>query len=188
MFKFIAIFLAINLLTSSCRKKVEKDVLTYEETLGFTPHCYNNQMDFDEVGTDCGGECEPCEQNYPTCEIIPDVFDLEYGLLIVPVTSYSSTGPGWSDQYVFTAFADEGRYLEFTFEGKINIMNYYKGTNSVFLDPDEVGIKYGTDAGTTLYCGYEERLYVNLEDDHYILSGCDMVFSSGLHISFKLTF
>jgi hypothetical protein len=186
MVKPIPILILSCLIVFGCRKKEVRDVLTYEETTGINPNCYNNLMDFDELGTDCGGECEPCQIDDVPCEITPNEFNYEDGWYTLPIESTAINGPDGENRYEYIAYAEEGRYMSFLFEGKINLANKY--TNSGLLYSDEVQIKYRTNAGTNLFCVYGERLYINFEDGHYIFSACELGFSSGLHISFKLTF
>lgn len=66
--------LAILIGAISCKSNLEKDSVTPTDSL--PNHCYNGEMDEDELGADCGGSCGgQCNSREAPCSIGDDMFN-----------------------------------------------------------------------------------------------------------------
>lgn len=179
----------------SCRKKILRDVQTLED-IGAV-HCTNFKQDADELGVDCGGECEPCAQQTPPCTLNDDEIDI-YTVFNVQTLSVDGektlTVDSLSGTYTFLAYTGTGttEYLEIIFNSKPDITKTYKD-HELLATTGSVSVIYHSNSALDRYAHGE--LFVNHENGKYTLSSCDADFYnpwSGSSIqatqSFKVTF
>jgi hypothetical protein len=64
--KKLLLFALVLTVAAGCKRK--QDLVEPEGTLAKHPaHCYNQLLDGNESGIDCGGDCDPCNIPTPTC-------------------------------------------------------------------------------------------------------------------------
>jgi hypothetical protein len=86
--KKLLFLLFIAAVAFGCKRK--QDLVEPEGTLAKHPaHCYNGSLDGNELGIDCGGDCDPCNIAVPTCT--PAANTLKIG-----TSSYATTGSSCS--------------------------------------------------------------------------------------------
>jgi|GEM_PF-2656116 len=178
-FAYFAILslLAVTLVFGACRKKVLREEATLPEIV---EHCFNNVMDEDELGTDCGGAgCDSCEANLPPCELPENILRMRHGPTIQNLTLYNTSHSVVGSHWFFRAYIDESdlEYIEFEFASKPNLTTTYAGqVEGSFLEQDEVFIQfYGYSSADMFGTG---EVYVNLVGDSYVISSCDYSFQS----------
>jgi hypothetical protein len=82
--KKLLIVLFISAAVAGCKRK--QDLVEPDGKLAKHPaHCYNGLLDGNELGIDCGGECDPC--NFPTPTCTPASNTIKIG-----TSTYATTG------------------------------------------------------------------------------------------------
>ncbi len=198
MNKFTAFLFSVLIITFfSCRKK---EHIEYNDKSDFqNPHCYNEKMDTNELGTDCGLDCKPCEQIYPPCTLPKDTlrvfntFDVINikidSTSIVESTDYTTYYAYGLDNYGYPVF------LEIKMKSKPDISKKYFGKTT-----DNCSSEIGS---TCVYIAFHRYgankrtgtgdVYINYDNGHYIFSSCDYDFSelnsqAGFNQRFNITF
>jgi hypothetical protein len=188
-FLLIVALLFLNaLMNAGCLKK-EKREGDYAIDLGGV-HCQNNIMDANELGTDCGGSCAPCEQNKAPCTLAPNTLYIqnETGSLEAKelVTSNIDTLENGHLQFLATLDNSINGLIQLTFNQKINLAQTYTGTEFDQSSGNFVQVVY-TESG------WDDRLgsgtvYVYIDDEgKYIIESCSYKFqpSSPQFIEFQ---
>ena len=162
---FLSLFLVI-ILAGSCRKKELRDVTTLED-LGII-HCSNGVIDEDELGLDCGGECEPCVELTAPCTLNDNEIKIFQGFTGVETLTFTDEKTLEIDQfngsYIFKAYTSGWEYIRITFPGKPDISRTY--------DDDDI---------TVVHTGNFDRyfhgeMFVNYENGNYVMTCCDADF------------
>ncbi|MFK8039107.1 MAG: hypothetical protein AB8B74_12505 [Crocinitomicaceae bacterium] len=190
----VLLILSLTLLVLfGCRKKVLRDVVTVD-SLGVI-HCSNNIFDGDELGLDCGGSCDPCQQLKAPCELTNNEINVFTGF-VVQSKSFTANKTleidSLTGEYTFKAYTDGTDYLEFYFETKPDITRTYKDGDLIANDGIATVI-YKSNSSTDMYMHGE--LFLNSENGIYSFSSCDADFynpwnggSISANQSFKVTF
>ena len=175
--KNLLFIVAIALINAGCLKKEKRDG-DYALDLGGV-HCQNNIMDENELGTDCGGSCAPCEQNKAPCSLADNTLNIqnETGSLETKTLVSSNVDTLQNGNVQFTATLDNSNngVIQLTFNQRINLAQTYTGTEFDQSTGNFVKVLY-TESG------WEDRLgsgavYVYLNDEgNYIIQSCSYKF------------
>ena len=174
--------LIISILFYSCRKKELDNVLQYRDYTPKIEHCFNNYIDADEQGLDCGGECKPCEQSYAPCSLNIDTVFFEN----LAFTSRHIIQKTSSNTVYYFRFEDYG-FIRFSFNSTPNLTTIYEGAYSVYEEED-VKIDYQYSQWDPQYKGFG-RVYVTYQNGSYFISACNLgVANSNGNILYTISF
>ena len=156
--KRIIIFTSTLYLLFSCNK--ERDVLTWDDYNPAPVHCTNGILDSNELGIDCGGNCDPCDQLTPPCTLLPNTFDIEG---FSPKTLLSSDHSVAGSNHIIEFEYEDDFTVTFTFFGFPSISHFYSLDN--YPDDDN-----------------EVKVTLNITGTSYIGVGSMIItYDSGIH-------
>ncbi len=174
---YIILILSI-FIVFGCRKK-EKRTETFLEDLGAI-HCFNGILDGDETGIDCGGSCEPCEQNIAPCNLTPNTLYLTDGWVYETKVLLSSTIDTLANGNIrFTAEMDNSSNgkIEFVFDKPLDFSKVYSGDYYLTGSGYKVDILYtengwpDQEGSGTVYIFLEDNGDINFQSCDYDFGG-----------------
>lgn len=182
----LTLVVSIQLLTTTCRKNKELELEEYYDQSFADSLCYNDIMDANELGEDCGGPCEPCMEFDLPCEPESNIIDIEvYSPWPVVEIEVDTLVGNW----VFKAFTVDGGHFRFTFSGRPDIAQVHT-LDSTPYHLGEVDIDWVTETGTVK--NVVGLMYPSYVDGHYVFEACgaNVILSDDVAspVNFNITF
>ena len=185
--KVINFFIVILMITTiGCRKDELRDDVELSTNKRDAPAtCFNETMDGDEIGTDCGGSCNECDKYFNSClstdQAITYYFDGGAATTSM-FTNVDFTTSNSDGNFYVEATTAEGEIITITFSGMPNIMQAYSLTAS--SNPSGPYYAYVTgkfpNHRSTLVAPPNgpnpTKVYITYEDGRYIIELCGMDF------------
>ncbi len=173
---FVVVLLAATV--QSCRKKTERDVVEIDTSDEY--HCYNSELDGDELGEDCGGlDCDACATTTAPCTPAEDVIRIkawEFGPIEdKPVTSTTLDIDG-DGVWEFRAYTSASDYLKLQFVAQPDITQIYQGTEFLPQYPWEYEIEVEYVQASFDNVKGTGDIYVHYTAGAYVIEACEFGF------------
>jgi hypothetical protein len=162
-----------------CRKKEFHEDLLRDENSFLPSHCFNDMMDGDELGTDCGGSCNDCEQIPEGCSLPLNEVAWADGFLLFNLTHWDTSTYmyGGDKYYEYIAHCGDDDSLQLVFFGKPSLTTHYNSWAYSTYSMDEDENCYAWFASNTLTSDYRVvngQLFISYVDGKYTFTGCEL--------------
>lgn len=167
MKKKILAALLFLILISSCTKR---ELRTFQYPL--PEHCYNDVMDANEIGTDCGGDCDDCEQKIPNCSLDSNEITIQLNGIDSSMSFIDCSVSASEYYYYFTAYTNSTDYLALKIYKPLDVTKSHNGESDSLWS--SVFVKYYQSNG--LHKTGDGTVYINFENNIYTISSCHYYF------------